>query len=72
MNKRLLANRVVHNGSMHPLSLVEISQNEGSGLWTVKISPFVSETHSTSFVDGTLVVESDTKPSLREPTVKII
>ncbi len=72
MSKRLLAHKVVFNGVEHRLSLVEIEQNPDSGLWSVSVSPFAGETHSTAFVDGTIVVEADTGLSEREPSVKIL
>lgn len=50
MKGRYLARRVLHRGREYGLSLVEIDGTE------VHVLPFAGETHSTVFVDGTLVV----------------
>jgi len=49
---RVLAHKIIYKGMEHYLSVAEISDDRGS----VKITPFVSETHSTVFVPGTLEI----------------
>lgn len=49
---RVLAHKIIFEGMEHNLSVAEISDDRGS----VKITPFVSETHSTVFVSGTLEI----------------
>ena len=68
----MLAHRVIFNGSERGLSLVEIEHDGVSRLWSVQVSPFSGETHSTAFVDGTIVIDCEGEVSATEPTVKII
>ena len=48
---RYLAHRVVHEGRIAGLSVVE-AREEG-----ISVQPFDGETASTAFVDGTLIIE---------------
>lgn len=50
MNDRILARHVEIDGRRYGLSIVTITNDK------VHIEPFVSETASTRFVDGTLVI----------------
>lgn len=52
-NSRYLARRVVCDGQEYFLSLVEIVNGR------VNISPFTEETHSTTYVDGTIRISTD-------------
>jgi len=56
MVRRVIAHRVVHNGTVHRLCVVDIT---GDG---IRITPFDSETAATPFVDGTVFVLSADKP----------
>lgn len=60
---RILARRVVHCGSVADLSLVEIRRG-ADGLWRVSVAPFESETASTTYHGGTLLI-CDPDNSLR-------
>lgn len=52
--KRYLARRVIVDGQVKGLSLVELDGDR------IVVTPFAGETHSTVLVDGTLIVDSQT------------
>ena len=58
-NKRVLAQKVRHGGKDYTMAIAE-AYTDGDGQWNVRIEPFESETHSTVYHNGILVV-SDTR-----------
>lgn len=56
--ERVLAQKVIFEGQVHSLALVEISYGP-CGRSTVSVTPFAGETHSTVFYNGTVEIVTD-------------
>lgn len=56
--ERVLAQKVIFEGQVHSLALVEISCGP-CGRRTVSVTPFAGETHSTVFYNGTVEIVAD-------------
>ena len=56
IEERYLAHRIIYRGKEYPLSIVFIRRH-ADGSPDVRIEKFTHEIHSTSFYNGTIIVE---------------
>ncbi len=58
---KYLAHSIVHQGVVHPLSLLTITCADG--IYNVAVEPFTCETPATAFHNGTIAVCATTNPA---------